>query len=346
MTARSTEPHIQFASSIVSLYLPTLNSTHSPCPSNSQVACVSPAESNLEETLSTLRYASRARAIKNRPIVNRDVEASTIAALRNEIEALKNQLAAAAAAALAAPSSTSLSTLAAPSSTSLSTFPRGSSSALDGLDGAAVRVLLDGTGASSLEAAATALSTLRASAEQSEVLRGALTASEALVGRLKAALATARAEGDALVASRIEAELRAALFEDALLAAGVRLPDEASSSSLSSSESTMDTSSSSQSSSSSSIRRLLGRISELEAQLRTAMNSDEQQGGGNGEGGGGGGNFEASSSSSSYSAHHLNGNFNLSSLGGAGGHASPSLFAVSVRCYITIDGCCVLRYLL
>ena len=38
------------------------------------VACVSPADSNLEETISTLRYADRARKIKNKPIVNKDVK--------------------------------------------------------------------------------------------------------------------------------------------------------------------------------------------------------------------------------------------------------------------------------
>lgn len=38
----------------------------------SMIACVSPAEVNFEETLNTLKYASRARNIKNKPIVNRD----------------------------------------------------------------------------------------------------------------------------------------------------------------------------------------------------------------------------------------------------------------------------------
>jgi len=36
------------------------------------IACVSPAESNFEESLSTLKYASKAMNIKNTPIVNRD----------------------------------------------------------------------------------------------------------------------------------------------------------------------------------------------------------------------------------------------------------------------------------
>ena len=39
------------------------------------IACVSPAESNYEESLSTIRYASRARNIKNKPVVNRDPNA-------------------------------------------------------------------------------------------------------------------------------------------------------------------------------------------------------------------------------------------------------------------------------
>jgi Kinesin motor domain len=36
------------------------------------IACVSPAESNYEESISTLKYASKAMNIKNTPIINRD----------------------------------------------------------------------------------------------------------------------------------------------------------------------------------------------------------------------------------------------------------------------------------
>ena len=36
------------------------------------IACVSPHDSNYEETLNTLKYASRARNIQNKPIINRD----------------------------------------------------------------------------------------------------------------------------------------------------------------------------------------------------------------------------------------------------------------------------------
>ena len=34
-----------------------------------QIACVSPARSNLSETVNTLRYAARAKKIKTKPVV-------------------------------------------------------------------------------------------------------------------------------------------------------------------------------------------------------------------------------------------------------------------------------------
>lgn len=48
------------------------------------IACVSPAESNFDETLNTLNYASRARKIKNKPKVNRDPNSAMIADLRQQ----------------------------------------------------------------------------------------------------------------------------------------------------------------------------------------------------------------------------------------------------------------------
>ncbi|KAM4860717.1 kinesin-like protein KIF14 [Thomomys bottae] len=53
------------------------------------IATVSPASSNLEETLSTLRYASQARLIVNIAKVNEDVNARLIRELKAEIEKLK-----------------------------------------------------------------------------------------------------------------------------------------------------------------------------------------------------------------------------------------------------------------
>ena len=36
------------------------------------IACVSPAGSNYDESLNTLKYADRARKIQNQPVINRD----------------------------------------------------------------------------------------------------------------------------------------------------------------------------------------------------------------------------------------------------------------------------------
>lgn len=52
------------------------------------IACVSPAESNYEESSSTLRYAARAMNIKNKPVVNRDPQSALIAQLRQQLTIL------------------------------------------------------------------------------------------------------------------------------------------------------------------------------------------------------------------------------------------------------------------
>jgi len=48
------------------------------------IACVSTADSNIEETVNTLKYAERARAIRNRPTVNVDPAAASLAAYRED----------------------------------------------------------------------------------------------------------------------------------------------------------------------------------------------------------------------------------------------------------------------
>ena len=58
----------------------------------SMIACVSPAEINFEETLNTLKYASRARNIKNAPKVNRDPNSAQIAQLRQQVFDLQREL--------------------------------------------------------------------------------------------------------------------------------------------------------------------------------------------------------------------------------------------------------------
>lgn len=54
------------------------------------IACASPAQSNYEETLNTLRYADRARQIKNRAIVNRDAVSEQIHNLKMTIKKLQH----------------------------------------------------------------------------------------------------------------------------------------------------------------------------------------------------------------------------------------------------------------
>ena len=56
------------------------------------IACVSPAEYNYEETLNTLKYATRARNIKNTPVVNRDPNSALIASLRQNVYELQRDL--------------------------------------------------------------------------------------------------------------------------------------------------------------------------------------------------------------------------------------------------------------
>nr|XP_032818048.1 kinesin-like protein KIF17 isoform X5 [Petromyzon marinus] len=53
------------------------------------VACISPADNNYEESLSTLRYANRAKSIRNRPRVNEDPKDAMLREYREEITRLK-----------------------------------------------------------------------------------------------------------------------------------------------------------------------------------------------------------------------------------------------------------------
>jgi len=56
------------------------------------VACASCADSDFEETTNTLKYAHRARNIKNKPVVNHDPRVAQLAALQDENEALRREL--------------------------------------------------------------------------------------------------------------------------------------------------------------------------------------------------------------------------------------------------------------
>ncbi|KAJ0393587.1 hypothetical protein P43SY_001146 [Pythium insidiosum] len=56
------------------------------------VAAISPADYNYDETLSTLRYANRAKNIKNKPVVNEDPKDAKLREYKEEIERLKKLL--------------------------------------------------------------------------------------------------------------------------------------------------------------------------------------------------------------------------------------------------------------
>jgi len=56
------------------------------------VACLSPADDNYEETISTLRYANRAKNIKNKPKINEDPKDAMLREYQTEIEKLKEML--------------------------------------------------------------------------------------------------------------------------------------------------------------------------------------------------------------------------------------------------------------
>ncbi|CAH1787556.1 unnamed protein product, partial [Owenia fusiformis] len=56
------------------------------------VACLSPADNNYDETLSTLRYANRAKNIKNKPKVNEDPKDALLREYQEEIQKLKAML--------------------------------------------------------------------------------------------------------------------------------------------------------------------------------------------------------------------------------------------------------------
>jgi len=56
------------------------------------VACVSPADNNYDETISTLRYANRAKNIQNKPKINEDPKDALLRQYQDEIKKLKDML--------------------------------------------------------------------------------------------------------------------------------------------------------------------------------------------------------------------------------------------------------------
>lgn len=56
------------------------------------IACISPSDRDYAETLSTLRYANRAKSIHNKPRVNEDPKDAVLRSYRDEIERLRSLL--------------------------------------------------------------------------------------------------------------------------------------------------------------------------------------------------------------------------------------------------------------
>lgn len=56
------------------------------------MAALSPADYNYEETLSTLRYADRAKNIKNKPRINEDPKDALLREYESEIQQLRDML--------------------------------------------------------------------------------------------------------------------------------------------------------------------------------------------------------------------------------------------------------------
>ena len=57
------------------------------------MAALSPADYNYDETLSTLRYADRAKSIKNKPRINEDPKDALLREYESEIQQLRDMLA-------------------------------------------------------------------------------------------------------------------------------------------------------------------------------------------------------------------------------------------------------------
>lgn len=57
-----------------------------------QCANIGPASYNYDETISTLRYANRAKNICNKAKINEDPKDALLRKLQDEIKALRNQL--------------------------------------------------------------------------------------------------------------------------------------------------------------------------------------------------------------------------------------------------------------
>jgi len=89
-SSNSSSTHIPYRDSLLTRLLKS--SLGGSC-ITTMIACVCPSELQAEESLSTLKYASLAKAITNRAVVNEDAKSRIIRQLREEVAFLREQLA-------------------------------------------------------------------------------------------------------------------------------------------------------------------------------------------------------------------------------------------------------------
>lgn len=56
------------------------------------IACISPADYNAEETISTLQYADKVKRIQNKPVINQDRKSAEINRLNKLVQQLRLEL--------------------------------------------------------------------------------------------------------------------------------------------------------------------------------------------------------------------------------------------------------------
>ena len=56
------------------------------------ISCISPSDRDFMETLNTLKYANRARNIKNKVVVNQDKASQQLAKLRSDLQTMQAEL--------------------------------------------------------------------------------------------------------------------------------------------------------------------------------------------------------------------------------------------------------------
>lgn len=57
------------------------------------IACIGPAKCNYDETMSTLRFASQTKNIKNKPVINEDSKDALLRKFQEQVRELRDQLA-------------------------------------------------------------------------------------------------------------------------------------------------------------------------------------------------------------------------------------------------------------